>query len=77
VIPLTTTEDVLIEVTGLTKHFPVRQKRFRRLRGSVKPVNGMDIRIRERETLGLVGESGCEKRTASRAILRLVGGIQP
>ena len=55
----------------LTKHFPIMQGVFRRQVGTVKAVDGLDFEIRERETLGLVGESGCGKSTAGRVILRL------
>ncbi len=65
-------ENVLLEVRGLTKHFPVRKKAFRHRKGVVKAVDGIDMRILEGETLGLVGESGCGKTTAGRSILRLV-----
>ena len=61
----------LLAVESLTKHFPVMQGMFRREAGSVKAVDGLDFEIRERETLGLVGESGCGKSTAGRVILRL------
>ena len=61
----------LLAVENLTRHFPVMQGVFRREVGSVKAVDGLDFEIRERETLGLVGESGCGKSTAGRVILRL------
>jgi peptide/nickel transport system ATP-binding protein len=62
----------LLEVTNLTKYFPVRKGVFRRINGWVKAVDGVDFEIRPGETLGLVGESGCGKSTTGRAILRLV-----
>ena len=61
----------LLAVENLTKHFPIMQGVFRRQVGTVKAVDGIDFEIRERETLGLVGESGCGKSTAGRVILRL------
>ncbi len=72
VIELTETKGALLEVTGLTKHFAVRQKGIRRMHGVARAVDGVDLCIWEQETLGLVGESGCGKTTAGRAILRLV-----
>ncbi|MPZ63332.1 MAG: ATP-binding cassette domain-containing protein [Propionibacteriales bacterium] len=56
----------LLEVTGLTKHFPVGKKT------TVRAVDGVDLEIREGETLGVVGESGCGKSTTARLILRLL-----
>ena len=61
----------LLAVENLTRHFPIMQGVFRRQVGTVKAVDGLDFEIRERETLGLVGESGCGKSTAGRVILRL------
>lgn len=61
----------LLAVEGLTKHFPIMQGVFRRQVGTVKAVDGLDFEVHERETLGLVGESGCGKSTAGRVILRL------
>ena len=66
-------EQPLLAVENLTKHFPIMQGVFRRQVGTVKAVDGLDFEIRERETLGLVGESGCGKSTAGRVILRLFG----
>ena len=61
----------LLAVENLTRHFPIMQGVFRRQVGTVKAVDGLDFEIHERETLGLVGESGCGKSTAGRVILRL------
>lgn len=68
----TLTDDILLQVTGLKKYFPVRKGVFRRTVGWVKAVDEVDFFIRQGETLGLVGESGCGKTTCSRAILRLI-----
>ena len=61
----------LVEVRGLKMYFPITSGLFRRKVGDVKAVDGLTFDILEGETLGLVGESGCGKSTAGRAILRL------
>jgi peptide/nickel transport system ATP-binding protein len=62
---------LLLEVKGLKMHFPIERGFFRsRLVGHVKAVDGVSFYIREGETLGLVGESGCGKTTTARVILR-------
>ena len=67
---MTTKGEILLEVKNLKKYFPIQQGFFRRVIGQVKAVDGVDLFIREGETLGLVGESGCGKTTAGRLILR-------
>jgi oligopeptide/dipeptide ABC transporter ATP-binding protein len=63
----------LLEVTDLQKRFTVnRRQGLRTLRETVRAVDGVDLRLQAGETFGLVGESGCGKSTAGRAILRLI-----
>ena len=63
----------MLAVQDLVKHFPLLKKGMMRRRiGTVHAVDGISFDIRERETLGLVGESGCGKTTAIMEILNLV-----
>src|SRR5919202_6063446 len=64
--------DILLRIEGLKMHFPVTGGGlFQRQVGAVRAVDGIDFYIKRGETLGLVGESGCGKSTAGRAILQL------
>lgn len=60
----------LLEVRNLKKYFPIQRGILRQVVGHVRAVDGVDFVIREGETLGLVGESGCGKTTTGRLILR-------
>ena len=60
----------LLEVRNLKMHFPIQQGFLRKVVGYVRAVDGISFFIREGETLGLVGESGCGKTTTGRCILR-------
>ena len=62
----------LLQVTGLKKYFPVRSGLFSRVSAWVKAVDDVTFHLRQGETLGLVGESGCGKTTVGRSILRLM-----
>ncbi|HET9660782.1 MAG TPA: oligopeptide/dipeptide ABC transporter ATP-binding protein [Thermomicrobiales bacterium] len=65
----------LLQVEGLVKHFPLRGGIFDRIQRHpalvIRAVDGVDLTIREGETLALVGESGCGKSTTGRCILYL------
>ena len=62
----------LIRIVNLKKHFPVRKGILRKVKAHVKAVDGVSFSIGEKETIGLVGESGCGKTTAGRTILKLL-----
>jgi peptide/nickel transport system ATP-binding protein len=61
----------LLEARGLAVHFPVRTG-FGRAPAKVHAVDGIDLSLARGETLGVVGESGCGKSTAGRALLQLI-----
>ena len=62
----------LLEVRDLVTHFTRRVGFLGTQREVVQAVNGVSLDVARRETLGLVGESGCGKTTLGRTILRLV-----
>jgi peptide/nickel transport system ATP-binding protein/oligopeptide transport system ATP-binding protein len=61
----------MLVVDDLKTHFPIRAGVLQRVVAHVKAVDGVSFSIREGETFGLVGESGCGKTTVARTILRL------
>ena len=62
----------LLVVDDLKKHFVIRQGLFSSVSAHVYAVDGVSFHINEGETLGLVGESGCGKSTAGKALLKLI-----
>src|SRR3954451_4840456 len=64
--------DPVLKISDLQKYFPITHGLLRRKVGDVKAVDGVDLAVHERETIGLVGESGCGKSTAGRTMLKLL-----
>ena len=62
----------IIEISDLKVHFPIHGGLFFKKIGDVKAVDGVSFSLKEGETLGLVGESGCGKTTVGKALINLV-----
>jgi len=62
----------LLEVHGLTKYFMARRSLLSRRQKLVRALEGVNLRVYQQETLGVVGESGCGKTTLGRAVMRLI-----
>jgi len=62
----------LLSVQHLKKYFPIHRGIFSKVAAYLKAVDDISFEINRGETFGLVGESGCGKTTAGRAILRLL-----
>ncbi|SCY79886.1 peptide/nickel transport system ATP-binding protein [Nitrosospira sp. Nl5] len=67
-----TSGSCLLAVTDLKVYFPIHKGLMKRVAGYVKAVDGVSLSIRQGKTLALVGESGCGKTTAGKAILQLI-----
>ena len=65
-------DGLLLQVRDLKVHFPIRKGVFRRTVGHVYAVDGVDLEVATGRTVALVGESGCGKTTAGKAILQLI-----
>ncbi|MEH7224142.1 dipeptide ABC transporter ATP-binding protein [Bacillus sp. JJ1566] len=65
-------DNLILEVKDLKTYYPIKGGFMRKTIGHVKAVDGVSFDIKEGETLGLVGESGCGKSTTGRTILRLL-----
>src|SRR5690625_8007684 len=61
----------LLEIANLKKHFPIKDGVLQRNVGYTKAVDGLSLKVKRGETVGIVGESGCGKSTAGRTIIRL------
>mgnify|MGYP003483279407 FL=1 len=64
--------NLLLKVEHLKKYFPIQTGILSKKSGEVKAVDDLSFEVYEGETLGIVGESGCGKSTAGRAIMRLL-----
>lgn len=64
--------ELLLEVNGLKKYFPITGGILGRKKGEVKAVDDVSFYVKKGETLGIVGESGCGKSTTGRLLMRLI-----
>jgi microcin C transport system ATP-binding protein len=68
---------VMVETSDLKVWFPIKRGVMRKTVGHVKAVDGVSIKVRKGETIGVVGESGSGKTTLGLAILRLISSQGP
>src|SRR6476619_5241989 len=68
---------VILEAKDLKVWFPIKRGFMRRIVGHIKAVDGIDLAVKEGQTLGVVGESGSGKTTLGLALLRLVSSEGP
>ncbi len=71
--PVPRESGTVFETRSLKVWFPIRTGLFRRTADHIRAVDGIDVSVRARETVGVVGESGSGKSTLGMAILRLIG----
>ena len=71
--PVPPRSGTVLSTGALKVWFPIRSGVFRRATGHIRAVDGVDVAVRARETIGVVGESGSGKSTLGMAILRLIG----
>ena len=65
-------DEVLLELRDIKKHFPLKKSFFGKPKSFIKAVDGVSLKTTKASSLGLVGESGCGKTTLGRIILQLI-----
>jgi peptide/nickel transport system ATP-binding protein len=65
-------EGALIQIFDMQTYFPIRKGILKRVVGHVKAVDGVDLVIPQKQTVALVGESGCGKTTLGKSLIRLI-----
>ncbi|MBT5877081.1 MAG: ATP-binding cassette domain-containing protein [Candidatus Latescibacteria bacterium] len=69
---MTGSSEVILDIRGLKKHYPVERGFFRKTVAHVRAVDDVNLTLYRGETLALVGESGCGKTTLGRCVLRVL-----
>jgi peptide/nickel transport system ATP-binding protein/oligopeptide transport system ATP-binding protein len=70
--PASSNGNDLLRIEDLVKHFPIKAGVFKRTVGQVRAVDGVSLSVKQGETLGVVGESGCGKTTLGRTVMKLL-----
>mgnify|MGYP001232788571 CR=1 FL=1 len=66
--PIPQSDEIILSVRNVMKHYPIREGAFQRVAGFVRAVDGVSFNIPRGKTVGLVGESGCGKTTLGRVV---------